>query len=182
MLLSAHELAQAGHPIVAANALAEDLLFGRGPLEAGKLATLLTAEDLCTACLCVAHLYVHKCMPLKTDYSLRFSRSLFLVDWTPFRSQDAHVMSAVESLRPCFETGIALFRGEGDDRANKLTLIINFVLMELELGDLERARMLCQHFLRSSPSLPELWSLYAHIEQMVLLPFILSNQAPLSCA
>jgi len=48
----------------------------------------------------------------------------------------------------------------------RLLLQINFLLMELNLGQTDTCRLICQRYLRLTPRSPELWIMYAWIEEV----------------
>lgn len=128
---------------------------------------LLPVKLLCYLHLALLHVMAFNTMPDAHLLAVSLTKGYFIMfDWATcsvFRQSDTQNARFL-SLERDFERSIEAHSSYS--MTDYLPLIVNYVAIEIVAGRLEVARCLCQRFLRQTPSLYELWILYASLEEV----------------
>lgn len=157
---------------------------------AGAVMAALTVEHRCAIALAYVYLLAHRRLPSAPDRAMRFPHQVFLIDWRPLaRDVLAHPAAAsssgpapsspapsrLERLADALRRVVDLFPAvaatsatPGGALAAKARMVaqLNFLLLKLNTGEVDACRLMCQQYLRSTPTMAELWIVYAWIEEV----------------
>jgi hypothetical protein len=153
--------------------------------------TVLTVEHRCILALAYVYLLAYRRLPFMPDRTMRFPHHVFLLDWRPLaRDVLAHPASSssatpqsaslLERIGDALRRVVDLFHGAStitttstatttvQQHTAKARMVaqLNLLLMKLHLGEVDSCRLTCQQYLRSAPTMPELWIVYAWIEEV----------------
>jgi tetratricopeptide (TPR) repeat protein len=72
----------------------------------------------------------------------------------------------LQTLRDFFEDTLKLFATLSIPPSAQISVMLNYILMEQTLGQIDKARVLCQRFLTQDAALIDVWVAYANLERM----------------